>query len=161
VQRVPNYPNGCHVAEVEIDAQTGRVALVAYAAVNDFGVVVNPMTLRGQVVGGIAQGAGQILLEETVHDAPSGQNLTASLMDYALPRADDLPGIAWETIEIPATTNPLGVKGCGEAGCAGSLPAVLNAVNDALAAAGADPIDMPATPERVWRALQAGACSRP
>jgi carbon-monoxide dehydrogenase large subunit len=154
VQRVPNYPNGCHVAEVEIDPETGRVALVAYAAVNDFGVVVNPLTLRGQVVGGIAQGVGQILLEETVYDPETGQNLTASLMDYALPRADDLPGFAWEAIEISATTNPLGVKGCGEAGCAGAMPAVLNAVNDALAAAGAAPIDMPATPERVWRALR-------
>jgi carbon-monoxide dehydrogenase large subunit len=154
VQRVPNYPNGCHVAEVEIDPETGRVALVAYSAVNDFGVVVNPLTLAGQVVGGIAQGAGQILLEDMAHDPETGQVLTASLMDYALPRADDLPAFATATIEIPATTNPLGVKGCGEAGCAGSMPAVLNAVNDALASAGAGPIDMPATPERVWRALR-------
>lgn len=154
VQRVPNYPNGCHVAEVEIDRETGQVALVAYTAVNDFGVVVNPLTLEGQVVGGIAQGAGQILLEDVVHDNASGQMLTASLMDYALPRADDLPAFAWETIEIPATTNPLGVKGCGEAGCAGAMPAVLNAVNDALASAGAGTVDMPATPERVWQALR-------
>jgi carbon-monoxide dehydrogenase large subunit len=154
VQRVPNYPNGCHVAEVEIDPETGRVALVAYSAVNDFGVVVNPLTLAGQVVGGIAQGAGQILLEDMAHDPETGQVLTASLMDYALPRADDLPAFATATVEIPATTNPLGVKGCGEAGCAGSMPAVLNAVNDALASAGAGPIDMPATPERVWRALR-------
>lgn len=154
VQRVPNYPNGCHVAEVEIDAETGRVALVAYSAVNDFGVVVNPLTLRGQVVGGIAQGAGQILLEDLAYDPATGQAVTASLMDYALPRADDLPGFAWETVEIPATTNPLGVKGCGEAGCAGAMPAVLNAVNDALSQAGAGPIDMPTTPERVWRALR-------
>jgi carbon-monoxide dehydrogenase large subunit len=155
VQRVPNYPNGCHVAEVEIDAETGAVTLARYTAVNDFGVVVNPLTLEGQVVGGIAQGVGQILLEDVVHDPASGQVLTASLMDYALPRADDLPGIAWETIEIPATTNPLGVKGCGEAGCAGAMPAVLNAVNDALAQAGAGMVDMPATPARVWQALRA------
>jgi carbon-monoxide dehydrogenase large subunit len=154
LQRVPNYPNGCHVAEVEIDPETGRVELVAYSAVNDFGVVVNPLTLRGQVIGGIAQGAGQVLLEEMAHDPETGQVLTASLMDYALPRADDLPLFETATIEIPATTNPLGVKGCGEAGCAGSMPAVLNAVNDALASAGAGPIDMPATPERVWRALR-------
>jgi carbon-monoxide dehydrogenase large subunit len=154
VQRVPNYPNGCHVAEVEIDPETGRVELVAYTAVNDFGVVVNPLTLAGQVMGGIAQGAGQVLLEELVHDPDTGQVLTASLMDYALPRADDLPPLRTATIEIPCTTNPLGVKGCGEAGCAGSLPAVLNAIEDALASAGAGPIDMPATPERVWRALR-------
>jgi carbon-monoxide dehydrogenase large subunit len=154
VQRVPNYPNGCHVAEVEIDAATGAVTLLRYAAVNDFGVVVNPLTLEGQVVGGIAQGVGQILLENMVHDPVSGQVLTASLMDYALPRADDLPGFACETIEIPATTNPLGVKGCGEAGCAGAMPAVLNAVNDALAAVGAGPVDMPTTAERVWQALR-------
>jgi carbon-monoxide dehydrogenase large subunit len=154
VQRVPNYPNGCHVAEVEIDPETGRVSLVGYTAVTDFGVVVNPLTLRGQVVGGIAQGVGQILLEDVVHDPVSGQVLTASLMDYALPRADDLPGFAWQTIEIPATTNPLGVKGCGEAGCAGAMPAVLNAVNDALSQAGAGPMDMPTTPERVWQALR-------
>jgi len=162
VQRVPNYPNGCHVAEVEIDPDTGRVSLVAHTAVNDFGVVVNPLTLAGQVMGGIAQGAGQILCEDMAHDGETGQVLTASLMDYALPRADDLPPLVTTTVEIPATTNPLGVKGCGEAGCAGAMPAVLNAINDALASAGAGPIDMPATPERIWRALrQAGGVRTP
>jgi carbon-monoxide dehydrogenase large subunit len=157
-QRVPNYPNGCHVAEVEIDPATGVVRLERYTAVNDFGVVVNPLTLRGQVTGGIVQGIGQILLEDMAYDPETGQTVTASFMDYALPRADDLPDIDWETIEIPCATNPLGVKGCGEAGCAGSLPAAMNAVSDALRSAGvpADilPLPMPCTPERVWRALR-------
>jgi len=157
-QRVPNYPNGCHVAEVEIDPATGVVRLERYTAVNDFGVVVNPLTLRGQVTGGIVQGVGQTLLEDMAYDPETGQIVTASFMDYALPRADDLPDIAWETIEIPCTTNPLGVKGCGEAGCAGSLPAVMNAVSDALRSAGvpsaALPLPMPCTPERVWRVLR-------
>lgn len=157
VQRVANFPNGCHVAEVEIDRATGVVVLDRYVAVNDFGVVVNPLTLRGQVVGGIAQGIGQVLLEDMAYDPETGQTMTASFMDYALPRADDLPDIIWETIEIPCTTNPLGVKGCGEAGCAGSLPAVMNAVSDALRSAGVParrlPLPMPLTAERVWRAL--------
>jgi carbon-monoxide dehydrogenase large subunit len=160
-QRVPNYPNGCHVAEVEIDPATGVVRLVRYTAVNDFGVVVNPLTLRGQVTGGIVQGVGQILLEDMVYDPETGQTATASFMDYALPRADDLPDIDWATVEIPCATNPLGVKGCGEAGCAGSLPATMNAVSDALRSAGvaadALPLPMPCTPERVWRALRGGA----
>ncbi|WP_337875033.1 xanthine dehydrogenase family protein molybdopterin-binding subunit [Elioraea sp.] len=157
-QRVPNYPNGCHVAEVEIDPATGVVRLERYTAVNDFGVVVNPLTLRGQVTGGIAQGVGQALLEDMRYDPETGQTATASFMDYAVPRADDLPAIDWETVEIPCRTNPLGVKGCGEAGCAGSLPAAMNAVTDALRSAGvpetALPLPMPATPERVWRALR-------
>lgn len=157
-QRVPNYPNGCHVAEVEIDPSTGVVRLVRYTAVNDFGVVVNPLTLRGQVTGGIVQGVGQILFEDMAYDPETGQTATASFMDYALPRADDLPDIDWETVEVPCATNPLGVKGCGEAGCAGSLPATMNAVSDALRSAGVDPnalpLPMPCTPERVWRALR-------
>jgi carbon-monoxide dehydrogenase large subunit len=143
---------------VEIDPATGVVRLERYTAVNDFGVVVNPLTLRGQVTGGIVQGVGQTLLEDMAYDPETGQIVTASFMDYALPRADDLPDIAWETIEIPCTTNPLGVKGCGEAGCAGSLPAVMNAVSDALRSAGvpsaALPLPMPCTPERVWRVLR-------
>ena len=157
-QRVPNYPNGCHVAEVEIDPTTGVVRLERYTAVNDFGVVVNPLTLRGQVTGGIVQGVGQVLLEDMAYDPETGQTATASFMDYALPRADDVPDIAWETIEIPCATNPLGVKGCGEAGCAGSLPAAMNAISDALRSAGVPsellPLPMPCAPERVWQALR-------
>ncbi|MCS6920322.1 MAG: molybdopterin-dependent oxidoreductase, partial [Elioraea sp.] len=160
-QRVANFPNGCHVAEVEIDRATGAVRLVRYTAVNDFGVVVNPLTLRGQVTGAIAQGAGQVLLEGLDYDAETGQLVTASFMDYALPRADDLPDIAWETIEIPCRTNPLGVKGAGEAGCAGSLPAVMNAVSDALRSAGvpfsALPLAMPVRAETLWRLIAASS----
>jgi len=156
-QRVANFPNGCHAAEVEIDRATGAVVLVRYTAVNDFGVVVNPLTLRGQVVGAIAQGAGQILFEGLVYEPETGQLVTASFMDYALPRADDLPEIAWETVEIPCRTNPLGVKGAGEAGCAGSLPAVMNAVSDALRSAGVPPsrlpLPMPVRAENLWRLL--------
>ncbi|MCS6853441.1 MAG: molybdopterin-dependent oxidoreductase, partial [Elioraea sp.] len=160
-QRVANFPNGCHVAEVEIDRATGAVRLVRYTAVNDFGVVVNPLTLHGQVVGAIAQGAGQVLLEGLDYDAATGQLMTASFMDYVLPRADDLPEIVWETVEIPCRTNPLGVKGAGEAGCAGSLPAVMNAVSDALRSAGvpsaALPLAMPVRAETIWRLLAAAS----
>ncbi len=160
-QRVANFPNGCHVAEVEIDRATGAVRLVRYTAVNDFGVVVNPLTLRGQVVGAIAQGAGQVLLEGLDYEPETGQLITASWMDYALPRADDLPEIAWETIEIPCRTNPLGVKGAGEAGCAASLPAVMNAVSDALRSAGVSssalPLAMPLRAEMIWRLLAASS----
>jgi len=149
------FPNGCHVCEVEIDPQTGTVRIDRYCAVDDFGTVVNPMLAEGQVHGGLAQGIGQCLGERVVHDA-QGQMLTGSFMDYALPRADDLPAFAVGFHPVPATSNPLGAKGCGEAGVSGALPAVMNAVNDALAEAGAGPMDMPATPLRVWDALQRG-----
>ncbi|MEZ5930909.1 MAG: xanthine dehydrogenase family protein molybdopterin-binding subunit [Alphaproteobacteria bacterium] len=148
------FPNGCHIAEVEIDPETGTITLDRYAALDDFGVLVNPMLAEGQVYGGVVQGIGQALLERTVYDE-TGQLLTGSFMDYALPRADDLPAIDVGFHPVPATSNPLGVKGCGEAGVTGALPAVMNAVADALASAGAEPVDMPATPERVWRALDA------
>ena len=148
------FPNGCHIAEVEIDPETGAVSLERYIALDDFGTLVNPMLAEGQVHGGVVQGIGQALLERTVYDE-SGQLLTGSFMDYALPRADDLPGIEVGFHPVPATSNPLGVKGCGEAGVTGALPAVMNAVSDALASAGAKPVDMPATPERIWRALNA------
>jgi carbon-monoxide dehydrogenase large subunit len=147
------FPNGCHVAELEIDPETGHVAVVRYAAVNDFGVEVNPMLVRGQVQGGVVQGIGQALMEQVAYDA-DGQLLSGSFMDYALPRAEDAPGFALASHPVPARTNALGVKGCGEAGCAGSLPAVMNALMDALRPAGVTHFDMPATPERVWRALQ-------
>jgi carbon-monoxide dehydrogenase large subunit len=150
------YPNGCHIAEVEIDPETGEVSVVRYQTVNDFGVLVNPMLVEGQAHGGIVQGIGQALLEHTVFDA-DGQLLSGSFMDYALPRADHAPSIGFASHPVPARTNLLGAKGCGEAGCAGSLPAVMNAVVDALAEFGVTHIDMPATPERVWRAMRNGA----
>ena len=147
------FPNGCHVAEVEIDPETGDVRLDRYTAVDDFGTLVNPMLAEGQVHGGVAQGIGQALLEHVVYD-PEGQLLAGSFMDYALPRADVVPAIHVGFHPVPATSNPLGVKGCGEAGVTGALPAVMNAVLDALAMRGVRHLDMPATPERVWRALQ-------
>jgi carbon-monoxide dehydrogenase large subunit len=148
------FPNGCHVAEIEIDPETGDVRLDRYTAVDDFGTLVNPMLAEGQVHGGVAQGIGQALLEHVVYD-PEGQLLAGSFMDYALPRADTVPPIAVGFHPVPAASNPLGVKGCGEAGVTGALPAVMNAVLDALAARGVRHLDMPATPERIWLALQA------
>ena len=148
------FPNGCHIAEIELDPDTGVIEVVIYATVNDFGVLVNPMLVEGQAHGGIAQGIGQALMERVAYDE-DGQLITGSYMDYALPRANDFPGLGFESHPVPARTNPLGVKGCGEAGCAGSLPAVMNAVIDALAEFGIDHIDMPATPHRVWQAIQA------
>ncbi|MGF1474993.1 MAG: xanthine dehydrogenase family protein molybdopterin-binding subunit [Geminicoccaceae bacterium] len=147
------YPNGCHVAEVEIDPDTGEVAILRYTVVDDFGVLLNPMIVEGQVHGGVVQGLGQALGERVVFDA-SGQLLSGSFMDYAVPRADQVPAMDVDFHIVPATTNRLGVKGCGEAGCTGALPAVMNAVVDALAPLGISHIDMPATPERVWRAIQ-------
>ncbi len=147
------YPNGTHVAEVEVDPQTGVTKVVKYTIVDDFGLTVNPMLLGGQVHGGIVQGIGQALLERTVYDS-EGQLLTASLMDYTLPRADDAPFFDFTTRNVPSTTNPLGIKGAGEAGSIGSCPAVINALVDALyRERGITHIDMPATPERVWKAL--------
>lgn len=148
-----SFPSGCHVCEVEIDPDSGQVALVAYSAVNDFGVVVNPLLLEGQVHGGVAQGIGQALFEELAHDPASGQLLTGSFMDYCIPRAQDLPSFGWARNEVPCKTNPLGVKGCGESGCTAALAAVMSAVIDALSVRGVTQLDMPATPERVWRAL--------
>ena len=147
------FPNGCHVAEVEIDPDTGQVRLDRYTALDDFGTLVNPLLAEGQVHGGVVQGIGQALLERAVYD-PQGQLLTGSFMDYAIPRADTVPSVAVGFHPVPATSNPLGVKGCGEAGVTGALPAVMNAVLDALASRGVRALDMPATPERVWRALQ-------
>jgi carbon-monoxide dehydrogenase large subunit len=152
------YPNGCHVCEVEIDPETGEVRVVRYHAVNDFGVLVNPMLVAGQAHGGIAQGIGQAILEHVVH-TPDGQLLTGSFVDYALPHASDLPFFGLGDHPVPATTNPLGAKGCGEAGCAGSLPAVMNAIVDALSAYGITHIDMPARPETVWAAIQAAGAA--
>jgi aerobic carbon-monoxide dehydrogenase large subunit len=147
------FPNGCHIAEVEVDPDTGVVEVVHYSFVNDFGVVINPLLVNGQAHGGIVQGIGQALLERTMYDE-EGQLLTGTYMDYALPRAEDAPLFTHDFHPVPAKTNVLGAKGCGEAGCAGALPSVMNALVDALAEFGIRHIDMPATPERVWRAIQ-------
>jgi len=147
------FPNGCHLAEVEVDPETGMIEVVGYAVCDDMGRTINPMIVRGQVQGGVAQGIGQALMERTSYDPDSGQLLAGSFMDYALPRAADLPDIEVELIEVPCLSNPLGVKGAGEAGAVGSPPAVMNAVLDALAGRGVTDLDMPATPETVWRAL--------
>jgi carbon-monoxide dehydrogenase large subunit len=146
------FPNGCHVAEVEIDPDTGRASVTRYTSVNDFGTVVNPMIVAGQLHGGIVQGLGQVFHERVVYD-DDGQLLTGSLMDYALPRAEDVPDLVGALMEKPATTNPLGAKGCGEAGCAGALVAVVNAVVDALAEYGITHVDMPVTAEGLWRLI--------
>ena len=148
-----SFPSGCHVCEVEIDPDTGHVELLSYSAVNDFGVVVNPLLLEGQVHGGVAQGIGQALMEELRHDPQSGQLLTGSFMDYAIPHAEDLPSFGWARNEVPCKTNPLGVKGVGESGCTASLACVMSAVIDALSPRGITAMDMPATSERVWKAL--------
>ena len=148
------FPNGCHIAEVEVDPETGVVNVARYAMVNDFGVVINPLLVEGQAHGGIAQGIGQALCERVVYDE-DGQIMTGSYMDYALPRADDLPWIAFDSHNMPARTNLLGAKGCGEAGCAGALPAEMNALVDALSEYGIRHIDMPATPETIWQTIEA------
>jgi carbon-monoxide dehydrogenase large subunit len=156
-QRVPpaqTFPNGCHIVELEIDPDTGAVSIERYTVVDDFGRTINPLLLEGQVHGGIVQGIGQALLEHAVYDAQDGQLLSGSFMDYAVPRAGDLPSFSFSTHNVPTTANPLGVKGAGEAGAVGAPPAVINAVVDALSRrAGSRHIDMPATPRRVWEAL--------
>ena len=150
------FPNGCHVAEVEIDPETGSTHVVRYTMVSDFGTIINPMLVEGQSHGGVVQGIGQALMERTVFN-DEGQLLTGSFTDYALPRAGDMPMFAFGNHPTPALTNPLGAKGCGEAGCAGSLTSVMNAVVDALRPYGVRHIDMPATPERIWNAIQDSA----
>lgn len=148
------FPYGCHVAEVEIDPATGRAEIVRYTAVDDFGTIVNPQLLEGQVHGGIAQGIGQALYEEAVYEKETAQLVTGSFHDYSVPHAADLPLFAVQFTSVPCTTNPLGLKGAGEAGTIAATPAVINAILDALAPAGVTHIDMPATPERIWRALR-------
>jgi carbon-monoxide dehydrogenase large subunit len=151
IGQASTFPNGCHVCEVEIDPDTGKVTLASYTVLDDFGRVINPMLVAGQVHGGIVQGLGQAILENIVYDESSAQLLTATFQDYAMPRADDMPDIDFAYEEIPCKTNPLGAKGCGEAGTVGALPAVMSAIADAL---GVVHFDMPATPERIWRALK-------
>jgi carbon-monoxide dehydrogenase large subunit len=148
-----NFPNGCHVCELEIDPDTGHVEIVRYSVVDDVGTVINPLLVHGQIVGGIAQGVGQILMEDIRFDADSGQLISGSFMDYAMPRADDLSAVQVKSNPVPTPTNPLGVKGCGEAGCVGAMPAVANAIVSALSGFGIRHIEMPATPERIWRAI--------
>ena len=150
-----SFPNGCHVAEIEIDPDTGTIEVVRYFMVNDFGTVINPMLVAGQAHGGVIQGIGQALMERTVYD-PQGQPIAGSFMDYAMPRATDAPDFSIENHSVPCKTNRLGVKGCGEAGCAGALPSVMNAIVDALSTHGVTHIDMPVTPEKVWRVLNRG-----
>jgi carbon-monoxide dehydrogenase large subunit len=147
------FPAGCHVCEVEIDPETGVVKIVNMSAADDFGNIINPMIVEGQVHGGLMQGIGQALFENCVYDE-SGQLLTGSYLDYCMPRADDVPSFRVTTTCTPCTHNILGVKGCGEAGAIGSPPAVINAVLDALAPLGVESLDMPATPLKVWQAIQ-------
>ena len=160
-QRVPpaqTFPNGCHIVEVEIDPNTGVLTIERYTVVDDFGRTINPLLLEGQVHGGIVQGIGQALLEHTVYDPDSGQLLSGSFMDYAMPRAGDVPSFAFSTHNVPCTANPFGVKGAGEAGAIGAPPAVINAIVDALyRRTGLRHVDMPATPQRLWQVLNARA----
>jgi aerobic carbon-monoxide dehydrogenase large subunit len=146
------FPNGCHIAEVELDPDTGEVRIERYTIVDDFGVVVNPMLVEGQVHGGIVQGIGQALLEGAVYD-DSGQLLTGSFMDYTMPRADNMPSFDFTTVEVPCKNNAMGVKGCGEAGSVGSPAAVINAIIDALSPLGVRAVDMPATPQKLWELM--------
>jgi aerobic carbon-monoxide dehydrogenase large subunit len=148
------FPSGAHIAEVEIDPDTGRLEIVKFTASDDFGRIINPMIVAGQVHGGLAQGIGQALLEGCVYDKASGQLLTGSYNDYAMPRADDLPSFALSTHATLCTHNPLGVKGCGEAGAIGAPAALTNAVVDALKPLGVRHVEMPATPERLWRTIR-------
>jgi carbon-monoxide dehydrogenase large subunit len=152
--KVMNFPNGCHICELEIDEETGRVQILRYSVVDDVGTVMNPLLLKGQIQGGIAQGLGQALMEDIRHDPDSGQLLSGTFMDYAMPRADDISMMEVVSNPVPTATNPLGVKGAGEAGNVGGLAAVANAVVDALSPLGVDHIAMPATPEVIWRAIQ-------
>lgn len=153
------FPNGCQIAEVEIDPQTGKTRIVSLESVDDVGTVINPMLLEGQLIGGIVQGIGQALMEDVVYEKSTGQLLTGSFMDYAMPRADDLPDMAIESLPTPTSTNPLGVKGAGEAGTVGATPVIISAILDALAPLGVEDIALPATPERVWRAIQSAGKS--
>jgi carbon-monoxide dehydrogenase large subunit len=151
---VASFPYGCHVCEVEVDPELGTIEIVRHSAVDDVGRAVNPMIIHGQVHGGIAQGMGQALLEQCYYEPETGQLLSASFMDYAMPRADCFPFFATEISEVPCTTHPLGMRPAGEGGTTPALGVVINAVVDALSELGVTHIEMPATPERVWRAIQ-------
>ena len=153
------FPNACHVCEVEIDPETGEITFDRYVVAEDAGKLINPMIVKGQVMGGVVQGIGQALMEQIVYDRKSGQLLTASFMDYALPRAKDIPNIKVDSYSVLTKNNPLGVKGIGEAGTVGALAATMNAICDGLVYAGAKPIEMPATAVKIWEALQADSCT--
>jgi CO/xanthine dehydrogenase Mo-binding subunit len=155
----PNYPNGCQVCEVEVDPETGAVRIDRFVAVDDVGMVINPMICEGQIHGGIAQGVGQALVESVIYEQSSGQLMTGSFLDYAMPRADDLPSVVSDFVEIPAKTNPLGIKGIGEAGTIAAPPTVVNAVLDALRELGVAHLDMPLTPARIWQAIRTASDS--
>ncbi|MEY2805102.1 MAG: hypothetical protein RL657_2438 [Pseudomonadota bacterium] len=155
--KTETWPNGAHACEVEIDIGTGQVQVVGYWVVDDVGTMINPVGVKGQIHGGVAQGLGQALMERVAYDPDSGQLLSGSFMDYAMPRAGDMPHITIENNSVPTASNPMGAKGAGEAGTVGALPAVMNAVNHALASVGAAPIEMPATSERVWTAIQSAS----
>jgi carbon-monoxide dehydrogenase large subunit len=152
----PSFPYGCAVCEVEVDPETGAVEIVRYTSVDDVGRAINPLIVHGQTHGGIAQGVGEALWEHARYDSDTGQMLSATFMDYAIPRADGLPSFTTEISEVPSTTNPLGLRGGGEGGTTPALGAVINAIVDALAELGVEHIELPATPERVWRAIRAG-----
>jgi carbon-monoxide dehydrogenase large subunit len=156
-----NFPNGCHVCELEIDEDTGEVEIVRYTVIDDVGTVLNPLLLKGQIHGGVAQGVGQILMEDIRFDPESGQLLTGSFMDYAMPRAATFSHMDVKSNPVPTKTNPLGCKGAGEAGSVGAMPAAANALVDALSVYGVRHIDMPATPERIWRTIAAAKAARP
>jgi len=157
---VPSFPYGCAVCEVEVDPETGVVEIVRYTSVDDVGRCVNPMIVHGQTHGGIAQGVGQALWEHCAYDSATGQMLAATLMDYVVPRADTLPSFTTEISEVPSTSNPLGLRGGGEGGTTPALGAVANAIVDALAELGVEHVELPATPERVWRTIQAAGVIR-
>jgi carbon-monoxide dehydrogenase large subunit len=148
------FPNGCHICEVEVDPDTGEVKLDRYSVVDDVGTVMNPIGLKGQIHGGVAQGIGQILSEQVVWDRESGQLLTASFLDYAMPTAQMIPSMEIKSNPVPTQYNPLGAKGAGEAGTVGAMPVVMNAIMDALAPLGVKDVAMPATAQNVWRAIQ-------
>ena len=150
----PSFPNGCHICEVEIDPETGTLVLDKYAVVDDIGVVINPMLADGQIHGGIAQGVGQALTEDVVFDENSGQLVTGSLMDYAMPLADTLPSFEMAFYEVPCQSNPIGVKGAGEGGTVGATPAVISAILDALGPLGVTDIEMPATAKCIWETIK-------
>jgi carbon-monoxide dehydrogenase large subunit len=154
-----NFPNGCHICEVEIDPDTGHVSIIRYTAEDDVGTVINPLILEGQIVGGIAQGLGQALMEHAVYDDETGQLVTGSFVDYTMPRADTIPFIDFHSTPVPSPRNPLGVKGAGEAGTIGATPTVVNAIVDALAPLGVAEIDMPLTSHSIWQALRAAQVS--
>jgi carbon-monoxide dehydrogenase large subunit len=150
----PCHPNGCHICELEVDTETGEVNIDRYFVVDDLGRILNPMIVRGQIQGAVAQGVGQALMEHQVYDRQSGQLLTGSFLDYAMPRADVTPSVEAILEEVPCKTNPLGVKGIGESGTIGAPPTIINAVIDALSPLGVEAIDMPATPLRVWETIR-------